>query len=86
MTLSVDQLEQALAMLRRQRVRAYTDVAGGGFTVEFFPAEEQAMPLETKKLGAEPDVCRCGHPEHAHVNGYCIEGCVAAQCDPEKKP
>lgn len=79
-------LEASLSMLRRQGVKAYTDIAGGGFTVEFFPAEPAPSPAEKPK-GNEPDMCACGHPEHAHVNGYCVEGCEAAACkDKDEKP
>ena len=86
MTLTVDQLKDALVMLKRQGVKSYSDTAGGGFCVEFFPAEPAAMPAESKKLSNEADVCACGHAEHAHVNGFCIEGCGAEQCNPGKKP
>lgn len=79
MTLTVDQLEQALVMLRRQGVKSYNDAPDGGFHVEFFPPEDKSMP-ESKDKKNETDVCQCGHPEHAHMNGFCVEGCFPEKC------
>jgi hypothetical protein len=82
-SLTVDQLESALAMLRKQGVKSYTDVAGGGFTVEFFPAEPPAM-RESAKSAAEDDTCACGHHlGRDHMNGFCIHGCL--NCNPEEQ-
>jgi hypothetical protein len=87
MTLTADQLESALVMLKRQGVKSYTDTPGGGFAVEFFADEPPTMPGESKKLADEADLCACGHPEFAHMNGYCTElGCTPDRCNPEKKP
>jgi hypothetical protein len=83
MSLTVEQLEDALAMLRRQSVKSYTDVAGGGFTVEFFPPEPAEMKAPTKKP-VEDDTCPCGHHiGRDHMNGFCIHGC--STCNPEEQ-
>lgn len=77
-TFTVEQLEKSLAMLRRQGVKSYTDVAGGGFTVEFFP---EVATEEPAKPSNDPEMCACKH--HliiAHVNGLCVEGCTEAEC------
>lgn len=82
--MTLPELEASLAMLRRQNVRQYTDIAGGGFTVEFFPtAAEPDAPKPTN----DPEMCACKHHLHiAHVNGLCVEGCEVSECNPEPKP
>lgn len=76
-----EQLESALAMLRRQNVSKYTDTPGGGFTVEFFPP---APPADNAKPSNDPDICPgCKHPQFMHMNGACTQGCD--NCEPEEK-
>ena len=77
--MTLPDLEAAVAMLRRQNVAKFTDIAGGGFTVEFFPAPIEAGPVE--KSQAQDTKCACGHAMHEHnaSAGLCLLG-----CDPEK--
>ena len=75
------ELASILSMLRSKGVKSYLDVAGGGFQVEFFPLEAAA---ETPKPTNDPEMCACKHHLHiAHVNGLCVEGCTADECNPE---
>mgnify|MGYP001557757233 FL=1 len=41
--------------------------------------EQVHAPMSTKPA-VDPDVCRCGHPEHAHMNGLCIHACEPEKC------
>ena len=79
MTLS--DLEAAVAMLRRQNVAKYTDIAGGGFTVEFWPQAVDVGPVE--KSQAQDTKCACGHASYEHNAGLCILGCSPEKCAPE---
>lgn len=82
--MTLPELEASLAMLRRQGVKLYTDIAGGGFTVEFFATE--AAP-DAPKPSKDEDLCACKHHLHiAHMNGHCVEGCTPEECNPEQKP
>lgn len=83
MTLTVEQLDAALTMLQRRGVKSYSDTPGGGFAVEFFPAEPPSMP-DAPKSKQEVDVCVCGHPEHAHMGGFCVECGNAEKCESQK--
>lgn len=82
------ELEADLVALRRHGVKFFTQHGDtGGFTVEFWPAAAEKMPeLDKNAAKNDPDVCKCGHPQHAHMNGYCVEGCAPTVCEPEKKP
>ena len=43
--------------------------------------ESQAAALASQAgPAADPDLCRCGHPEHAHMNGLCIHACDVGRC------
>jgi hypothetical protein len=79
------ELEADLVALRRHNVKSFAQTPSG-FTVEFFPAGPAPMPELDRKAAAanDPDVCKCGHPQHAHMNGFCVEGCDAKVCEPEK--
>lgn len=71
-------LEARLAMLRRMGVSEYGDAPGGGFAVKFFAPE---AATEKKAVSNDPDMCACGHEEFKHMNGPCVEGCTAEQCE-----
>jgi hypothetical protein len=45
------------------------------------------MPDVDRKAAAanDPDICKCGHAQFAHMNGFCVEGCDAAKCGQEEK-
>jgi hypothetical protein len=77
------ELEQDLVALRRHGVKHFAQTPSG-FTVEFFPAVP--VPEPEKPKGNDPDICACKHPMHAHMNGYCVEGCDAKLCEPGEKP
>lgn len=79
------ELAADLDTLKARGVKSFEQLPGGFFKVEFFTPAPAAMP-EADKTQADPDVCKCGHPQHAHMNGYCVEGCDAKVCEPEKKP
>lgn len=86
--LTVRELVDVLSRLRGLGVRTYVDMPGRGFQVEFFPVEgREQPPLATQPLKApEAEMCACGHPEYAHPNGPCVEGCSAEECEPKAKP
>lgn len=79
-------LDGVLSMLRRQGVSHFRDVPGEGFDVTFFPAQPASEP-EQKPAAAVVDIelCKCGHPVHAHVNGLCIHSCDVEKCAPEEQ-
>ncbi len=77
------ELEADLEALRRHGVKRFAQTPSG-FDVEFFAPVPVEMPKSDTKV-QDPDICKCGHPQHAHMNGYCVEGCDATVCEPEKK-
>lgn len=80
---TLPELEASLSMLRKQGVKTFTDIAGGGFTVEFFPTEVEA---EAAKPSKDDEQCACGHHLHIqHMNGLCVEGCTEEECNPVQK-
>lgn len=65
-------------MLKAKGVRVFR---GAGIELEF---EAPAAPnVEPDAPTADPDMCRCGHANHAHMNGLCVHGCEAEKCIPE---
>lgn len=71
------ELENLFGVLRRARVKSFESLeamTGNKFSVEFLPEAPDTQP---KPFDLSPDVelCDCGHPMHAHVNGLCIHGC-----------
>lgn len=78
--MTLAELDSALAMLKRQGVKSYVDVAGGGFEVEFWPSSPDFKPSEALK---DEDKCRCGHAQHEHNAGLCLLGCDPERCAPE---
>lgn len=42
---------------------------------------EQTQAPTSPKPSSEPDICRCSHPVHAHMNGLCIHGCEPEKCE-----
>lgn len=74
MTLS--ELEALCVVLRAQGVRVYQS---GDVRLELEP---HGTPEPTKPETQDPDVCRCGHPTYAHVNGLCTMGCDVELCAP----
>ena len=78
-----DELDATLKMLRARGVSKYTDTPGEGFTVEFFPVQPE--PDATKPTN-DPEKCACGHSLPVqHMNGFCVEGCSAEECNPVPK-
>lgn len=83
-TFTLEDLEKTFVALRKHGVKTYADTAGGGFSVEFFPAE--SAPDEAKPSN-DPEMCACKHSlPIQHVNGMCVEGCTPDECNPERKP
>jgi hypothetical protein len=80
------ELEADLVALRRHHVKSFAQTPSG-FTVEFFAAAPAPMPDVDRKAAAanDPDICKCGHAQFAHMNGFCVEGCDAAKCGQEEK-
>lgn len=79
--MTLAELTACMDMLRARGVSKYTDIAGGGFVVEFFPPQppelkDAAPAVETK--------CKCGHATYEHNAGLCILGCDPTKCAPEK--
>lgn len=82
--MTLGELEASLAALRRQGVKSFTDVAGGGFEVEFFPesaGEQGPIPVTGDAIDK---LCRCGHfaSEHNATAALCTRGCDPEQCAP----
>ena len=73
-------LTAAIDMLRARGVAKYTDIAGGGFTVEFFAEQSKPGPMER---AAADEKCACGHASHEHGGGLCLLGCDPTKCSPE---
>jgi hypothetical protein len=67
-------------MLRAKGVRSI-DVGGCKMELGSMPAKvEQFAP---KSSIPEPDVCKCGHREFEHMNGFCSLGCEPEKCMPK---
>lgn len=67
-------------MLRSKGVAIFE---GAGVKIEFGALESDVIDAHPGKT-ADVDMCRCGHPLYAHMNGGCIEGCEPEKCiDPE---
>ena len=65
-------------MCRSKGIRSI-DVGGCKLDMGDVPA------IATPKPTNDPDVCRCGHQEHQHMNGLCVYGCDAEKCADEVK-
>lgn len=78
--MTLAEVTAAVDMLRTRGVKSYLDVAGGGFSVEFFPPV-----VDVKAEPARPDEskCACGHASHEHNAGLCLLGCEPLKCSPE---
>lgn len=76
------ELAAAVDMLRARGVKNYGDIAGGGFTIEFFPAPVDMKPEPASK---DESKCHCGHATFEHNAGLCILGCDPTRCAPEAK-
>lgn len=74
------ELMQAVDALRARGVKAYEDIAGGGFKVEFFAPQ---LPDEKPKAKVDEEKCACGHFHYEHTAGLCIKGCEPTSCSPE---
>jgi hypothetical protein len=63
------------------RAKGCRVLVNDGFRIELGPVEEP--PEKVSKKSAPPlDMCRCGHPEHQHTNGACLDGCEPQKCLP----
>lgn len=51
----------------------------GGCKLELGPAIDNTP---TAKPGPDPELCRCTHPAHMHMNGLCTVGCSVEACAP----
>lgn len=51
-----------------------------GLRLELGPVES---PLKADTARADPDMCKCGHEAHVHMNGLCTRGCDVEKCIPE---
>lgn len=79
--MTLPELTAAIDMLRARGVSKYTDVAGGGFELEFFPPQPAELKPEAPQLDTK---CKCGHAPYEHNAGLCILGCDPTKCAPEK--
>lgn len=84
MNMPIEDLDTVLSKLRKHGV---SEFCFGALKVVF--AEEPPKPMDIQSVRAalqaeEPEKCRCGHPETAHVNGLCIHGCAIESCMPEE--
>lgn len=48
-----------------------------GFRIELGPVMDETS---TAKAGPDPEVCRCGHQMHRHMNALCVDGCDPDKC------
>jgi hypothetical protein len=71
----------SLEALRGQGVKTFTRGSDGTYSVEFFPLTGPEAPKDTSTQ-ADPDMCRCGHSVHEHVQGLCGVGCDVEACAP----
>ena len=75
-------LAELLSLLRTHAVKSYkADADGDAIELEFYPPSEKTEDLE-KTTTPDTELCRCGHPEHAHQGGLCIFGCEVEHCAP----
>lgn len=51
----------------------------GVIRLEMEPRQAEE-PRSSKAIPAA-DVCKCGHAEHAHMNGLCVLGCDVEKCE-----
>lgn len=75
-------LDSLLTTLRAKGVKSYR-ADDDRIELEFFPAVEVVAAERPGPSVPPADICRCGHPEHAHMNGLCVVGgCDPSQCAP----
>lgn len=77
--MTIDTIDK-LRVLRDLGVKSY---AQGEFSVEFFerPPPPAAPVPALGKGQIAADMCSCGHPLYAHVNGACtMAACTPKQC------
>lgn len=79
--MTLAELTACVDMLRARGVSKYTDVAGGGFIVEFFPPQPD---VKGEPIAKHDERCACGHASYEHNAGLCILGCDPTKCAPEK--
>lgn len=80
----VEVIDKLAAVCRARGVRV-VDIPGS-IRLEFAEPDSGAkQPLVQTLKGVEPTNCKCGHPEHAHMNGGCILGCDPSECTPQEK-
>jgi len=75
----------SLHALRDAGVKSFTRGSDGTYSVEFFPAEPTAPPVDKTPAEPDPELCRCHHPKFQHEAGLCLMGCDVEQCAPEEK-
>lgn len=77
-------LDLLLPSLRKHGVGIFKH---GPMEIHF--SQEPPKPMDIASVrqalqAEEPDKCKCGHSETAHVNGLCIHGCAIESCMPEE--
>ena len=86
-----EHLESFLRMLRGAGVAKFR---GGLFVegwmerwdvdVSFFPSAPTELPAKTEAPAPDPELCRCGHSYHQHIDGLCGIGCDVEACAPKE--
>lgn len=57
-----------------------------GFELVFNEPEDAEPAAPEPKPSVDPDLCRCGHFSHEHMNGLCLKDCAPEKCaGPEAK-
>lgn len=68
------------ATLRAHGVSKFSDVPGGAVSLEFHSTAPD-VPAAKDAKGLDVEMCKCGHPVHAHVAGLCVVGgCEPGKC------
>jgi hypothetical protein len=62
-----------------------TRFSGAGIEIELSLADDFEANSKATEVPVNPDICRCGHPLYAHMNGGCIEGCEPDKCLSEEE-
>lgn len=68
------------------RAKGVRVLKNDGFEIQLGEPVEK-MPAGPVKAAVDPDLCRCGHAEHLHTAGACLNGCDPDKClPPEARP
>ena len=76
--------EPDIDVLRLKGVKSFSRSSDGGWSVEFFPSAPTEPPTKTEAPAPDPELCRCGHSYHQHIDGLCGIGCDVEACAPKE--